>query len=98
MKIFYTTDLHGKIWKYEEIVKILRDIKIDLVIIGADILLNGQTVTKTKQFITDYLPSFFQRIKVPVIIDFGNDDFYMFYDLFKECVDKCDHVYISHIN
>ena len=97
MKTFYTTDLHGKIWKYEEIVKILRDRKINLIIIGADILLNGQTVTKTKQFITDYLPDFFQRIKVPVIIDFGNDDFYMFYGLFKECVDKYDHVHISHM-
>jgi Icc-related predicted phosphoesterase len=98
MKIFYTTDLHGKIWKYEEIVKILKDIKIDLLIIGADILSNGQIEIKTKRFINKYLSEFFQRIKIPTIIDFGNDDFYMFYDLFKECVDKYDHVFISHMN
>jgi Icc-related predicted phosphoesterase len=98
MKIFYTTDLHGSIWKYEATVKILKNAKVDLVIIGADILPNGQTVTKTKQFITNYLSKFFQQVKIPIIIDFGNDDFYMFYDLFKECVDKYDHVYISHMS
>lgn len=97
MKIFYTTDLHGSIWKYEAIVKILKSAKVDLVIIGADILPKGQTVTKTKRFINRYLSEFFQRIKIPTIIDFGNDDFYMFYNLFKECVNKYDHVHISHM-
>ncbi|MEA3295544.1 MAG: metallophosphoesterase [Patescibacteria group bacterium] len=97
MKIFYTTDLHGKVWKYEAIVNLLKDIKIDLAIIGADILPNRCTVTKTKRFITEYLSKFFQRIKIPIIIDFGNDDFYMFYDLFKKCVNKYNHVHISHM-
>jgi Icc-related predicted phosphoesterase len=98
MRIFYTTDLHGKIWKYEAIVKILKNTKVDLAIIGADILPNGQTILKNELFINVYLSKFFQRVRIPTIIDFGNDDFYMFYDLFKECVDKCDHVYISHMN
>lgn len=98
MKIFYTTDLHGSVWKYEAIVKMLRNMKVDLLIIGADILPKGQIVKKSELFINVYLPKFFQRIKIPIIIDFGNDDFYMFYGLFKECVGKYDHVYISHMS
>lgn len=97
MKIFYTTDLHGRIWKYEAIVEILKNIKVDLAIIGADILPKGQTVSKNKSFISEYLSKFFQQIKTPVIIDFGNDDFYMFYDLFRNCIDKYSHIYISHM-
>ena len=97
MKVFYTTDLHGSIWKYEAAVKILKNVKVDLVIIGADILPKGQTVSKNKSFINEYLSRFFQQIKAPIIIDFGNDDFYMFYDLFKKCIDKYNHVHISHM-
>ena len=63
MKIFYTTDLHGKVWKYEAIIGTLKHIKVDLVIIGADILPNGQTVTKTKKFISKYYPIFFDELK-----------------------------------
>ncbi|MCK4454422.1 metallophosphoesterase [Candidatus Parcubacteria bacterium] len=97
MKIFYTTDLHGSIWKYETIVKLLKHADTDLLIVGADILPKGCTITKSKNFIAEYLSNFFKRIKIPIIIDFGNDDFYMFYGLFKECVNKYDHVYISHM-
>ena len=97
MKTFYTTDLHGRVWKYEAIIKILKNIKVDLAIIGADILPKGRTVIKSKRFINGYLSGFLQRLEIPTIIDFGNDDFYMFYDLFKECVDKYDYVYISHM-
>lgn len=97
MKVFYTTDLHGKTWKYETLIKVLDPTKTDLLIVGADILPKGCTVTKSKNFITEHLSNFFKRIKIPTIIDFGNDDFYMFYGLFKECVNKYDHVHISHM-
>ena len=97
IKIFYTTDLHGKVWKYKAIIEILKHIKVDLVIIGADILPNGQTEFGNKLFINEKLPRFFEQIKTPIIIDFGNDDFYMFYDLFKKRVKEYEHVFVSHM-
>lgn len=97
MRIFYTTDLHGRTWKYRAIIKILKDIDTDLLIVGADILPKGNTTIESKRFIEEALFDFFRQIRIPIIIDFGNDDFYMFYDLFKECINKHDHVHISHM-
>lgn len=97
MRVFYATDLHGHSKKYDLILKILEKENFDLLIIGADILPKGGTSLDSKLFITERLPNFFEKIPIPIIIDFGNDDFYMFYNLFKQVVGEYEHVHISHM-
>lgn len=98
MKILYTTDLHGDINKFENISDIIND--HELLILGADILPKGIGTTEKKiiSFIDEYLRKFFFNINIPIIIDFGNDDWYMYYDIFKYTVKQFDHVYIAHMN
>jgi len=98
MKVLYTTDLHGQSKKFETILNIIDD--HDIVILGADILPKGAGVGEKQiiNFIDNYLRKFFYNIDIPVILDFGNDDWYMHYDLFKYTADQFDHVHISHMN
>jgi len=100
VKIFFCTDLHGCKKRYKKITEI-QD-QFDLIIIGSDILPKDGHYHQEK-FIREYLPDFFLKIKKPLIIDFGNDDHLVYYDLFKQTVkthnDKYyEHVFISHLN
>lgn len=100
MKVFYCTDLHGIKWKYETILELLRKTKYDLLILGADILIKNvpDTYKQQQSFLIKYIPRFLDQIKIPVIIDFGNDDHESLYDLFKSVVYKYDNVNYSHMN
>lgn len=96
MKIMYATDLHGHKWKYKKILEILDH---DMLIIGADILPKhtDDNHYHQKKFILEYLPKFFDQVKVPMIIDFGNDDFFCFYGEFKNVIHRYNNVYCSHL-
>ncbi len=99
MKILYATDLHGDINKFEVVLDIIKD--HELIILGADIL--PKEVGTTEEIIIDFIDNklrkfFYNTNEIPVIIDFGNDDWFMYYNLFKYTVDQFDHVHISHMN
>lgn len=98
MKIFYCTDLHGNKKKYNSIPELSKD--SDIVIIGADILPKNMDNIHAYQrsFIIKFLPRFLSSVDKPIIIDFGNDDFYCHYSIFKDLVSRFNHVYISHMN
>ena len=96
MKILYATDLHGQTKKFEAVIKIIDD--HDLIIIGADVIPKSDNEKSILYFLEDYLPTFFDRISIPIIIDFGNDDWYMYYDKLRDLVDLYSHVYISHLD
>jgi len=98
MKVLYATDLHGQSDKFKAVLKVIDDHEI--LILGADILPKGEGASERKimDFIIYKLPEFFMKIKIPVFIDFGNDDWYMYYKMFKNVVDVYDHVHISHMN
>lgn len=103
MKVLYATDLHGQIGKFECLKKIIDD--HDLLIIGADLLPKGPgtTIEKIAHFIDDYLPSYFEYFDenypdLQIIIDFGNDDRIMYYDMFKTVISRFDNVHRSHEN
>lgn len=98
MKVLYATDLHGHMDKFEAVLDIIED--HDLIILGADILPKGAGTTEDViiDFIDNKLRKFFYNTDgIPVIIDFGNDDWYMFYNLFKNTVNQFDYVHISHM-
>jgi Icc-related predicted phosphoesterase len=88
MKFLYTTDLHGKIYKYETVLKYAIEHKITLLHIGADILPKGKgMLKKQKKFIKGYLKNFISeclRNSIQVSAFFGNDDIYTRKKYFKE--------------
>ncbi len=92
MKILFATDLHGQSRKYKKLIELCKEY-IGLLICGADIL----PYTKQKEFIDNYLPEFFSKIKCPIIIDFGNDDRLVYYNDFKKVIEKFSHVYYTHL-
>jgi len=98
VKILYATDVHGQKWKYERILDSIQD--HDVLIIGADILpkRTGHDYFHQTQFITSFLPRFFDELEIPLIIDFGNDDLMNLYSHFKKIVDERDNVFYSHLS
>ena len=68
----YITDLHGRIPKYNYIIQYLENRNdIDLLICGADILPNTPPMIQNQhEFIIHYLPRFFEKINIPIFIDF----------------------------
>jgi len=95
MKVFYATDLHGHTKKFKMIQRELSD--HELLILGADILPKGDaTIDDRKDFINRFLPKFFDSISIPIIIDFGNDDIMMLFEMFEYLVLSTDNVYLSH--
>lgn len=98
MKVFYTTDLHGHSKKYKLVAEVINNEKFDLVILGADILPKGKVTLYDKEnFLIKNLPDLFESTTTPIIIDFGNDDFYMYYSTFEAVVGEYEHVHISHM-
>ena len=99
MKVLYATDLHGQIPKFECVKRILN--YHDILILGADLLPKGQNASEKRiiKFINEYLPSFFEYMpNIPIILDFGNDDRKMYYEMFGEVIAKYKNVYASHHN
>ena len=60
MKIFYATDLHGNELKFNKVIKLQDD--YDVLLLGADIL--PKVHFEQYQFIRDFLPGFFDEIKI----------------------------------
>lgn len=80
LRFLYTTDLHGNIQKYEDVLKLALLHETKLIHLGADILPKGKgLLKKQKNFIKGYLKTFYiecQRHGITVLSFFGNDDAY----------------------
>jgi Icc-related predicted phosphoesterase len=99
MKVFYATDLHGQIPKFECVKKIIDD--HDIIILGADLLPKGigASTQRINDFIHEYLPTFFNHFyNIPIILDFGNDDWMIYYKGFEDVVSRFHGVHISNMN
>ena len=55
MKVVFTTDLHGEIWKYDRLLKVVRDFRADVVINSGDMLPKAGNLFDQNKFITDIL-------------------------------------------
>lgn len=92
MKIVYTTDLHGEIWKYDRLLKVARDFRADVIINGGDMLPKaGNLFEDQGQFITGYLEKHFEQcaeLGICYLSYLGNDDLRIFDDLFGKTCEK----------
>ncbi len=90
MKIVFTTDLHGEIWKYDRLLMVARNFRADVVINGGDMLPKAGNLFDQDKFITGYLEKHFEQCAefgIAYLCYLGNDDLRIFDDLFEStCV------------
>jgi Icc-related predicted phosphoesterase len=89
---FFVSDLHGKVSRYEALLKLIKKEKPDFVFIGGDLLPHrsiqpDQTLADGIDFVKDYLIPKFDKLKETldcaypdVFLIPGNDDFKIFFD------------------
>jgi Icc-related predicted phosphoesterase len=91
MKIVFTTDLHGEIWKYDRLLKAAHDFRAAVVINGGDMLPKAGNLFDQGRFITGYLEKHFEKaaeIGISYLCYLGNDDLRVFDDLFDRTCGK----------
>lgn len=91
MKIIYTTDLHGEIWKYDRLIKAARDFRAEVVINGGDMLPKAGNLFDQDKFINGYLEKHFEQgaeFGIAYLCYLGNDDLRIFDDLFESTCAK----------
>ena len=91
MKILYVTDLHGMEWKYDRLLRVAIDCKVNAVVNGGDMLPKGGDLMCQDDFIRDFLDSHFQKYNdagIDYLCCLGNDDLRRFDLLFKSICDK----------
>ena len=96
MKILYTTDIHGVIWKYEQIFHEAKVQNVDLVINGGDMLPFRGNLLHQDQFIMTFLDEYFYRFessKMYFLSQLGNDDLMIFDKLFQKVCDKYSYIF-----
>ncbi len=101
MKVLFSTDLHGHIFKYEKLKKIVTNDNIDVFIIGGDILPKFTSYIDQQIFILNFLNNFlkeFNKLNIPLLIDFGNDDMSCNYELFLNIINQYKNIYNFHLN
>ena len=77
LRFLYSTDLHGNIKKYEDVLLCAVKNEINLIHLGGDFLPHGGIIPQKK--VINYLKKFFSRCndqKIKVLMFFGNDDTY----------------------
>lgn len=82
MRIFYTADLHGDTNFYREVVKICREERIDIVILGGDLFPrighSNNSISNQINFCRNYFRDFLGRLKKEIVSEifsiFGNND------------------------
>jgi len=92
MKIIYVTDIHGEVWKYERILEVAKELKVEAVINGGD-MLNKETDNMFNQgsFIKDFLDEYFSAFdsnEIFYLSYLGNDDLKIFDEAFNELCNK----------
>lgn len=80
MKFIYTTDLHGDMKKYQDVLKFAEEHDIKLIHLGADLLPKGSGILGLqKKFVKGFLKNFYaecERKEIKLLAFFGNDDIY----------------------
>lgn len=88
MRFLYTTDLHGDVNHYKAILQCARDMGVQLIHIGADLLpKNCEDMGGSQRaFINKFLSGWFQQahaLGIEVLSFFGNDDFWSLKEAYK---------------
>lgn len=95
MKILYTTDIHGVIWKYEKIFEEAKGLNVDVVINGGDMLPFKGNLLHQDKFIVNFLDDYFYQfnsLKIYFICLLGNDDLIIHDKLFQDVCDRYSYV------
>lgn len=94
MKFVYTTDLHGDIKKYQDVLRFAEDQGIKLIHLGADLLPKGPGLLKIqKKFVKGFLQNFYAECRdkgIKVLGFFGNDDLYNRKHYFRDFAELLD--------
>lgn len=98
MKFLYVCDIHGDINKYEIILKILKDKKLDYLVLGGDLFPKKGCLRAPVQrrFINGYFKEYLSKLKeenIKVIGILGNDDVEQIDEDFQELISKFDNYY-----
>jgi Icc-related predicted phosphoesterase len=91
MKVLFTTDLHGRRWKYERLLETAQRLGVDAVLNGGDMLPHAQDLFGQGRFIRGYLDAHLARFDAAGIYYLGylgNDDLGIFDALFDETCEK----------
>lgn len=94
MKFIYTTDLHGDIKKYQDVLRFAEEQEVKLIHLGADLLPKGSGILGLqKKFVNGFLQSFYSECRgkgIEVMAFFGNDDIYTRKKYFRKYADLLD--------
>jgi uncharacterized protein len=91
MKIVFTTDLHGELWKHDRLLKAARDFRADVIINSGDMLPKAGNLFDQGKFISGYLEKHFAQSAehgISYLCYLGNDDLRIFDDLFEKTCEK----------
>jgi uncharacterized protein len=78
MRFLYTSDLHGNVKKYSQVLDLIRSVKPDAFVYGGDFFeFNRYTVKSKLDYAIDFLREFFTAVAVPSFLIPGNVDFPM---------------------
>lgn len=105
LKFVYATDLHGNEKKYEDVLYFSKEMKVNIIHIGADVLPKGSSMQKTqKKFINGFLKELYTKVVSEegksLYLHFGNDDLYTRKKYFKNygtLLDEQPEVYDKYI-
>ena len=94
MRFIYTTDLHGDLKKYEDVLRFAKENEVKLIHLGADILPKTPDILQAqKKFIKGFLQNFYTECwskDIEIMTFFGNDDIYTRKKYFREFADLLD--------
>lgn len=96
ISFIYTTDLHGQVNKYQDVLEFALRNKVKLIHLGADLLPKGSGILKNqKNFVEIYLKDFYaecEHFGIKVLAFFGNDDIYSCKKYFRKYATLLDEV------
>ncbi len=95
MRVLFTTDLHGCVWKYDRILEAAQNSEAELIINGGDMLPTTGDLFAQDRFVHDYLDNHFGEFnaaKIHYACCLGNDDLRIFDDVFEETCNKYPYV------
>jgi Icc-related predicted phosphoesterase len=91
MKVLFITDLHGCQWKYDRLFKLARNLQVNMVINGGDMLPNSEDLFSQGEFIISYLDDHlaqFDSAGIYYLCCLGNDDLRIFDELLEATCSK----------
>jgi Icc-related predicted phosphoesterase len=96
MIILFVTDLHGCLWKYDQLYHVAKAHKADIVINGGDMLPKNSILFQQDIFITQKLEkhfNLFNKAKIHYLCCLGNDDLMVFDPVFDKTCRQYEYIY-----